>query len=128
MASSLFLLPLFQLLEDLLFYNLNSHMLLEHEEGLDSPIGKIFGRSPTFAFVSGEGQVLRRLQHPGFGIKRRAAYKATALLESQGVDRVVAGRFGPEALQLLSDKGIHPFIASGLTIRQAIEIFNRKIS
>ncbi len=95
-----------------------------HDGAEDSPVARIFGRAPEFVVVSGKGKNLKKLRNPGFGVQRNAAAKAVQLLVSEGIGRVVAGRFGPEALRLLGEANIQAQVASGLAVRQAIEVFN----
>lgn len=92
----------------------------------DSPVARIFGRAPEFAIISEEAVLVRTLHNSGFGVSRNAAGKAVQLLASQNVGRIVAGRFGAEALRLLGEAKIQPMVASGLSIRQVIELFIAK--
>jgi predicted DNA-binding protein (UPF0251 family)/predicted Fe-Mo cluster-binding NifX family protein len=93
---------------------------------VDTPVERIFGRTPAFVLVSANGNPVRCLDNPGFGAKRNAAKHAAELLEAHGVARVAAGRFGPEALKVLAAKGIQALVASGITLGQAIKFFNKE--
>lgn len=86
----------------------------------DAPVEKLFGRTPAFVFVGRDATILGRVENPGFGVHRNAAKQAVGLLKAQGVSRVVAGRFGTEALHLLARHGIQAVVAAGLSLGQAI--------
>jgi len=94
------------------------------EDSIESPVERIFGRSPQFRIVahsdSGEHKLIK---NPGMGVQRDAALVAVQTLQSHGVSRVVAGRFGPEALKALAEANIQALTGNGLKIRQAIELF-----
>tara|TARA_B100001971_G_scaffold215155_2_gene258472 strand:+ start:1184 stop:1843 length:660 start_codon:yes stop_codon:yes gene_type:complete len=91
----------------------------------NSPVERIFGRAPAFAMIHPDGSLRAQIQNPGAKLKRDAAPAAVRLLKSQGVSRVVAGRFGPEAIKALAAEAIQPLVANGFSLKQAIELFNR---
>ncbi len=86
----------------------------------DSPVERIFGRSPAFVLIQGDGTDPVQLDNPGFGVKRNAAGFAVEFLKQHGVNRVVAGRFGPEALELLAKSKIQVLISGGLSLGQTL--------
>jgi predicted DNA-binding protein (UPF0251 family)/predicted Fe-Mo cluster-binding NifX family protein len=90
----------------------------------DAAVERIFGRSPSFLLVSGEkGVPPWMVDNPGTALKRQAAPAAVEQLRAHGVTRVVAGRFGPDAVEALAKAGIQAFVANGFRVRQAIELF-----
>lgn len=94
------------------------------ENAPNANVERIFGRSPSFLLVSeAEGVHPRMIHNPGTALKRQAAHAAVKQLRVQGVTRVVAGRFGPEAVEALAKAGIQAFVANGFRVRQAIELF-----
>jgi predicted Fe-Mo cluster-binding NifX family protein len=86
-------------------------------------VARVFGRAPVFALVDPDGAV-RFADNPGLGVQRGAAAQAVALLQSEGVGRIVAGRFGPDALENLGTARIEPRLAVGMKLRQVIELLN----
>lgn len=90
---------------------------------LGSEVARIFGRAPAFALVSADGSV-RFVKNPGAGVSRGAAALAVELLQSHGVDRIAAGRFGADALEDLGVARIQPLLVSGMKLRGAIELLN----
>ncbi len=95
-----------------------------HSVQMDGEVSRVFGRAAGFALVFGLGE-LRFVENPGAGVKREAAKLAASVLKANGVDRVVAGRFGADALEQLGDAGIEPLIAVGVKVPQAVELFLR---
>jgi predicted DNA-binding protein (UPF0251 family)/predicted Fe-Mo cluster-binding NifX family protein len=96
------------------------------DANLETPVERIFGRSPAFVMVGVDGKVQGLVENPGFGVKRNAAKVAVDLLKAHGVRRVVAGRFGPEAIKALAGAGVQPLVATGFKLGQAIEFFNQE--
>ncbi|WP_269524358.1 DUF134 domain-containing protein [Coraliomargarita parva] len=92
------------------------------ETGEDPEVERIFGRAARFALVGPDGQV-RFILNPGMTASRDAAELAVHALIDAGVGRVVAGRFGPDALRLISQAGMHAQLASGLRLGQVLEMF-----
>ena len=93
------------------------------EQDVGAGISRVFGRAQAFAIVGSAGYIHFE-DNPGRRSKRDAAEKAIGLLKAYKISRVVAGRFGPEALELLGKAGIQPLIAIGVALDQAIELFS----
>jgi|GEM_PF-1214261 len=91
-----------------------------------TPVERIFGRAPAFVIVAEDGTIPAHLKNPGSGIKRKAAHAAVKLLQAHGVRRVVAGRFGPEAIEALASAKIQPLVANGFSLKQSIDLFNQQ--
>ncbi|MGZ0656997.1 DUF134 domain-containing protein [Coraliomargarita sp. W4R53] len=87
-------------------------------------VERMFGRAAGFAIVHPDG-AQTHLKNPGAGLKRNAAHAAVKFLKTHGVSRVVAGRFGPEAIKTLASGAMQPLVANGFSLKQAVELFNR---
>ncbi|CAA6678160.1 MULTISPECIES: DUF134 domain-containing protein [unclassified Lentimonas] len=92
----------------------------------DCEVARVFGRAAAFALVAADGQV-SFVVNPGANVKRGAATLAVDLLRSNGVGRVVAGRFGADALEDLGTAEIEPCLMVGVKLRQAIELLTVRI-
>ena len=79
--------------------------------GLDDHISMSFGRTPTFTIVDGEH--VEVVQNPGASASRGAGVSAANFLKSLGVEMVIAGRFGPNAIRALESLGINYKEAQG---------------
>jgi len=73
-----------------------------------------FARAPSYVVfeVTEEGaSVVEEGENPAAGAPRGAGRNAAALAASKGVDAVVAGRFGPNAVAALRAQGVRPLVA-----------------
>ena len=89
---------------------------------INGDVSRVFGRAAGFTLVSASRE-RRYVENPGAGINRGAATLAVDLLKVNGVGRIVAGRFGAEALEKLGEAGIEPLSVIGTKVSQAIELF-----
>ncbi len=105
---------------------MNGLAIAVSEKSPDSQVSRLFGRAEYFIFLDESGSLLDCIENPGTTASRSAARKAVSVLVQAKVSRVVAGRFGSEALEALSAAKIEPFLASGLTARRAQEMFSTK--
>lgn len=93
---------------------------IEHR---NAPVAGVFGRAPAFAIYA-EGELDPVFSpNPGLTAKRRAADEATKALRSNRVARIVAGRFGADALKHLSDARIEPVVVQGFSLKQVEELY-----
>lgn len=92
----------------------------------EAPVEKIFGRAPAFVLIPEGGGAAFMVENPGFGVRRNAAGFAVALLKKHGVNQVVAGRFGPEALELLARYKIHAVVSGGLNLGQTLHYIKER--
>ena len=96
----------------------------EGSEGLDAIVSQRFGRTRFFTIVdvdeSGNVTNVKVIENPGFYAERGAGVKAVQRLIEEGVNVVVAGDFGPNALAVLRGSGIRPVRVSGVTVREAL--------
>jgi predicted DNA-binding protein (UPF0251 family)/predicted Fe-Mo cluster-binding NifX family protein len=88
-----------------------------------TPIERIFGRAHAFALSSCRDEAPTLFQNPGALKQRNAALSAARALKAEGVTRVVAGRYGPEAIKALAEVGIQPLVANGFQLGQALSLF-----
>jgi predicted Fe-Mo cluster-binding NifX family protein len=91
---------------------------------LTAPVERIFGRAPAFALISPNNAIVQ-IENPGSRAKRKAAQIAVKALQTHNASRVVAGRFGPEAIQALAVAGIQPLVANGFNLEQSIDLLKK---
>ena len=89
-------------------------------------VAGIFGRAPYFAIRSGVGSEMCFMPNPGYSKKRHAANSAVQCLSEAGVQRVAAGRFGPDALKALAKARIEPLLLRGLSLTQFEELYRHQ--
>jgi len=85
-------------------------------------VADIFGRAPFLA-IAPHGAGVGIVGNPGANRSRDAAKATVNLLVRENIRRVVAGRFGHEALAVLSEAGIEPMIAVGLRLDDALALY-----
>ena len=103
----------------------------DEDEGLESVISEKFGRAKYFVIVEAGGEdvrLVRTVVNPGSEAKSGAAMKAVQKLDEEGVDVVVAGAFGPNALAGLDELGIKHYEMSGVRVSEALGKVLKEIS
>lgn len=85
-------------------------------------VADIFGRAPFLA-IAPPGAEVEIVKNPGASRSRDAAKVAANLLARKRIRRAVAGRFGHQALAILSETGIEPMIAIGLRLDEALSLY-----
>ncbi|HEB84959.1 MAG TPA: hypothetical protein ENI92_08175, partial [Bacteroidetes bacterium] len=73
--------------------------------GLDDTVSPVFGRCPTFTVLDAEGGEIvshKVIQNPYAGAVGGAGIQAAQLVVNEGAEAVVAGSFGPNASNVLS--------------------------
>ena len=95
-------------------------------DDLEQQVNPVFGRCPGFLIVEVEGKELGKhsfvpnaAAQAGMG----AGVAAAQAVAQQGVQAVISGNFGPNALMVLKQSGIKIYQASGLTANQAVKQF-----
>ena len=90
---------------------------------LESPCNETFGRCPMFLFVETETMELEAVPNPSVEAPSGAGIRAAELVTGADVRAVITGRVGPKAMNVLREAGVPVYIASGGTVRQAVEGF-----
>jgi Mrp family chromosome partitioning ATPase/predicted Fe-Mo cluster-binding NifX family protein len=93
------------------------------DTGLSAAMDPRFGRAPYYVLVEpGGGEVVKVVPNAARNEAHGAGTSAARLIGESGVNTVVAGRFGPKALQVLQGLGIALWTApDGLTVAEAVE-------
>jgi len=96
----------------------------DENKGLESIVSDKFGRAKYFVIVEvedGDSKLVGVVENPGTEAKSGAGMKAVQKLVEEGVEAVVAGGFGPNALAGLEELGIKHYEAAGLKVSEALE-------
>jgi predicted Fe-Mo cluster-binding NifX family protein len=93
------------------------------DSGLGAAMDPRFGRAPYFMIVDvASGSLLETLSNTAAEHAHGAGTQAARVMGEQEVGAVVAGRFGPKALQVLDAIGIELWTApEGLTVAQVLQ-------
>lgn len=88
---------------------------------LDSQVDPRFGRCSHFLIVDSETEEFEALENTAGQASRGAGISAAQMVVNQGVKAVIAGNFGPNALNVLSASGIKIFAGiSGITAKKVL--------
>lgn len=86
--------------------------VLRDYEGLCASMDERFGRAKAFLVVDGKtGETIDTIENAPADTSHGAGTAAADLLSSARVEAVVSGRFGPNALEVLRDRGIQAWVA-----------------
>jgi predicted Fe-Mo cluster-binding NifX family protein len=86
--------------------------VLRDYEGLCATMDERFGRAKAFLVVDGRtGKAIETIENAPADPSHGAGTAAADLLSSARVEAVISGRFGPNALDVLTDRGIQAWVA-----------------
>lgn len=96
-------------------------------DSLDDPVDPRFGRAPYILLVDSQTMAVRVTANPGRDAVGGAGVSTADFLARQRVDAVVAGEFGPRALDALTAAGIAAHrSAPGASVREAVSALGEK--
>ena len=91
---------------------------------LRDPLDPRFGRAKWFAvFDTATGEHDFHSNETNLNATQGAGIQTAQRLADLGVEAVVAGNIGPKAFQTLRAAGIRPLLASGCSVKEALERF-----
>ena len=92
--------------------------------GLDDKVSEVFGRAVSFTIVDVENGEVKNVEvvRNDFAVRGGGAGVAVSqFLVDKGVDAVITGNIGPNALAVLSSAGVKVYNGRGLKVKEAIE-------
>lgn len=92
--------------------------------GLDDLVSEVFGRCATFTMVDVEGKEIKGadvVPNQFAGGTGGVGIQVAQMAVKEKVRAVLAGRFGPNATQVLEQAGIEMVSTAGVPVRQAVE-------
>jgi predicted Fe-Mo cluster-binding NifX family protein len=90
---------------------------------LDSQVDPRFGRCFYFLIVESKTGKFKVLPNTADSMPRGAGVSAAQLVVDQKVEAVIAGNFGPKAVNVLSQSGVKIFPVLGKTAKEALEAY-----
>jgi predicted Fe-Mo cluster-binding NifX family protein len=91
---------------------------------LNSPINPRFGRCPYFLIVDTETDKFEVLENMAVQAFRGAGISAAQMVINKGVGVVIAGNFGPNALNVFQAGGIKAFgVKTEVNVKEVIESY-----
>jgi predicted Fe-Mo cluster-binding NifX family protein len=88
---------------------------------LDRPSSGKFGRCPMFLFVDTESMEFEAAANPAADASGGAGIQAAQFVVESGVDAVITGKVGPNAMEVLEAAGMPVYLFGGGSVRQAVE-------
>jgi len=92
---------------------------------LDSLVDPRFGRRAYFIIADVEGSEIKNvkaIKNPAISSRGGAGIQAAQLIASNKVEVLITGNIGPNAVEILSSRGIKiAAIMPGISVREAIE-------
>ncbi len=92
---------------------------------LDAPVNPRFGRCNYFIIVDPETMDFEAIPNEGMNASGGAGIRAAQAVLSHGVEAVITGSVGPNALPALQDGGIKVLTGVFSSIRDAIEAYKK---
>ena len=96
--------------------------------GLDDKVSEVFGRAVSFTIVDVEDGEIRNVEvvRNDYAVRGGGAGIAVSqFLADKGVEVILTGNVGPNALSVLNSAGIKVYRAGGMKVSEAIEKFLR---
>jgi len=90
---------------------------------LESQVDPRFGRCSYFLVVDSETEEFKVLTNTADSMPQGAGISAAQLVVDQKVEAVIAGNFGPKAVNVLSQSGVKIYPVSGKTAKGVIKDF-----
>ena len=90
---------------------------------LDADVDQHFGRCEQFVIVDPETMEFEVLQNTGTHASGGAGITAAELIANQGVDVVIAGNVGPNAVRMMGAAGVQFVTGATGSARTAVEAF-----
>jgi predicted Fe-Mo cluster-binding NifX family protein len=86
----------------------------------DSPVSPIMGRAPHYLIFEG-GKLIEKLGNPFMHGGGGAGLGMAQMLHNEGVEMVIAGKFGPKVLDSMEEKGMKHKEVQGISAKEAAQ-------
>ena len=88
---------------------------------LDSTIHQRFARCPYFLIVDTDDMSVAVIENSNAGLSSGAGIQAASMVAAKGVDVVVTGNCGPNALRVFAQTGVQCILNQQGVVRDAVE-------
>ena len=99
--------------------------LSSNGNNLDAQLDPRFGRCAFFLVINSDDMSFEAFNNESATQGGGAGIQAAQFLASQGVDAVITGNCGPNAVQTLSAAGVELFAGQAGTVREVVEGFKK---
>jgi predicted Fe-Mo cluster-binding NifX family protein len=93
--------------------------------GLDAQVEDRFGRAEMFTVVDLDSGENETIAGPGISASGGAGVATAQALAGRGVEAVVAGNFGPNAVAVLQASGIKCYQCAGRSVAETVELIRQ---
>jgi predicted Fe-Mo cluster-binding NifX family protein len=90
---------------------------------LDAPASQVFGRCPAYVFVDTDTMAVEAVDNPAVSAPGGAGIQAAQFVVGQGVQAVITGNVGPNAMGVLQAANVPVYLNRGGTVGQAAQAF-----
>ena len=94
-------------------------------ESIDSQISTVFGRAEYYILVDSEKFTYESFDNPAVGQSGGAGIQAAQFVLKKSPGAVISSNVGPNAYEVLSAGSVACYTATGGTVRETVEAFNR---
>ncbi len=98
-------------------------LVMADGDTLDSPVSAVFARAPYYLIVDTDTWEVEATLNPAVGAAGGAGVQAAQFAASKGVQAVIAGRVGPNALGALQAANIPVYVTGPTTVKDAVQAF-----
>lgn len=92
---------------------------------LKSQMDPRFGRCAYFILVDPDTEEFEAVDNPGVSAGGGAGIQAAQAIIKQGAEAVITGHCGPNAFDVLAAGGIKIFQASGMSVREVLDLYKK---
>lgn len=92
---------------------------------LEAQVDPRFGRSDRFIIVEADSMDFEVIANPAVTASQGAGIGAAQAALDKKAEVCITGHVGPNAFQVLKAAGVGLFNGSGLTVRQAVELYKQ---
>lgn len=94
-------------------------------KGIDDAISTVFGRTEFYILVDTEDFTHESFDNPAVNQSSGAGIQAAQFVMKKNPESVISSSIGPNAYEVLSAGSVPCYTATGGTVRETVETFNR---
>ncbi len=96
-------------------------MITARGDSLDSPVDERFGRAEVFLIYDSDAKQVEAVKNPFLNNQGGVGISAAKFAVEKGVDALVSGSFGPNALEILRASSIKLYKAQNGNVQENVD-------